>query len=68
MIERKCPMFETRTYKTAMCRVYLPDESCYWYRYFKKLIEENERKFDFPLKFCYNKYIKLKRERNETGI
>ena len=44
MIEGKCPMFETCTCKTAMCRVYLPDESCYWYRYFKKLIEENERK------------------------
>ena len=43
MIERKCPMFETCTYKTAMCRVYLPDESCYWYRYFKKLTEKNEK-------------------------
>lgn len=43
MIERKCPMFETCTYKTAMCRVYLPDASCYLYRYFKKLIEKNER-------------------------
>ena len=63
MIEGKCPMFDTCTCKTAMCRVYLPDESCYWYRYFKKLIEENERKFDFPLNFCYNKYIKMKGEK-----
>ena len=39
-----CPMFDTCTCKTAMCRAVLPDESCYWYRYFKKLIEENERK------------------------
>ena len=39
-----CPMFDTCNYKTAMCRAVLPDESCYWYRYFKKLIEENERK------------------------
>ena len=44
MTEGKCPMLQTCTCKTAMCRVYLPDESCYWYRYFKKLIEENERK------------------------
>lgn len=39
-----CPMFDTCNCKTAMCRAVLPDESCYWYRYFKKLIEENERK------------------------
>ena len=44
MIEGKCSMFDTCTCKTAMCRVYLPDETCYWYRYFKKLIEKNERK------------------------
>ena len=39
-----CPMFDTCTCKTAMCRAVLPDESCYWYRYFKNLIKENERK------------------------
>ena len=44
MIEGKCPMFDTCNCKTAMCRAVLPDESCYWYRYFKKLIEERERK------------------------
>ena len=40
----KCPLFSFCNCKTAMCRAVLPDESCYWYRYFKKLIEENERK------------------------
>lgn len=45
--EGKCPMLDTCTCKTAMCRVYLPDESCYWYRYFKNLIEKNERKIGF---------------------
>lgn len=39
-----CPMFDTCNYKTAMCRAVLPDASCCWYRYFKKLIEENERR------------------------
>ena len=39
-----CPLFEFCNCKTAMCRVAEPDESCYWYRYFKKLIEKNERK------------------------
>lgn len=38
-----CPMFDICNCKTAMCRAVLPDESCYWYRYFKKLIEENEK-------------------------
>ena len=38
----KCPMFESCNCKTAMCRVRLPDESCYWYRYFKQLIEKNQ--------------------------
>lgn len=40
----KCEMFPICNCKTAMCRAVLPDESCYWYRYFKKLIEEKERK------------------------
>ena len=39
-----CPLFEFCNCKTAACRVQLPDETCYWYRYFKNLIEENERK------------------------
>ena len=39
-----CPLFEFCNCKTAMCRVAEPDESCYWYRYFKKLSEEKKRK------------------------
>ena len=38
----KCPLFGFCNCKTAACRVKLPDESCYWYRYFKKIIEENK--------------------------
>ena len=38
----KCPLFSFCNCKTAMCRVILPDESCYWYRYFKQLIKENQ--------------------------
>ena len=38
----KCPLFDFCNCKTAMCRAVLPDESCYWYRYFKQLIEERE--------------------------
>ena len=37
-----CEMFESCGCKTAACRVCPPDESCYWYRYFKKIIKENE--------------------------
>ena len=40
----KCELFNFCNCKTAMCRAVLPDESCYWYRYFKNLIEKNERK------------------------
>ena len=40
---QQCPMFYTCLCKTAMCRVKLPDESCYWYNYFKKRIQENEQ-------------------------
>ena len=40
--EPKCSLFGFCNCKTAACRVMLPDESCYWYRYFKKIIEENE--------------------------
>lgn len=40
----KCPLFEFCNCKTAVCRTCLPDKSCYWYKYFKKLIEENKEK------------------------
>ena len=39
----QCPMFSTCNCRTAACRVLLPDEGCYWYRYFKKRIEEVEK-------------------------
>lgn len=38
----KCPLFSFCNCKTAMCQVVLPDESCYWYRYFKQLIKEKQ--------------------------
>lgn len=41
-----CPLFNICNCKTAMCRVEPPDDSCYYYRYFKSIIETkvNERK------------------------
>ena len=39
----QCPLFDFCSYKTAMCRTALPDESCYWYRYFKELIDKNNK-------------------------
>lgn len=44
IIEQKCELFNICNCKTAMCRVCPPDESCYYYRYFKKLIKENKNK------------------------
>lgn len=38
----KCLLFDDCDFKTAACRVQEPDESCYWYRYFKRLIEQKE--------------------------
>lgn len=45
MTEKKqaCKLFEFCNCKTAMCRAYPPDESCYYYRYFKKIIERTEK-------------------------
>ena len=39
-MSEKCPMFESCQCKTATCVCMLPDESCYWYRWFKCRIEE----------------------------
>lgn len=39
-----CPLFNICNCKTAMCRVEPPDDSCYYYRYFKSIIEAKERK------------------------
>lgn len=38
----KCPLFEFCNCRTATCRAALPDDNCYWYRYFKALIKERE--------------------------
>lgn len=38
----ECPLFSICNNKTAVCAVRLPDESCWYYRYFKKLIKEDE--------------------------
>lgn len=43
IIEQKCELFNICNCKTAMCRVCPPDESCYYYRYFKKIIERTEK-------------------------
>ena len=42
MIEGTCPLFKFCNCKTAICRVVLPDDSCYWYRYFDKLIKQHQ--------------------------
>ena len=39
----KCPLFDFCNCKTAYCQVKLPDDSCYWYRWFKTLIEKNNK-------------------------
>ena len=39
---KKCELFDICNCKTAACRVMPPDDSCYWYRYFKQLIKDRE--------------------------
>lgn len=39
-----CELFNICNCKTAMCRAALPDESCYYYRYFKKIFEQENLK------------------------
>ena len=41
--ERKCPLFDYCPLITAICAVRLPDEGCFWYRWFKKLIQEDNK-------------------------
>lgn len=43
MKKNKCPYFEWCPHITAMCRIYLPDESCPLYLNLKKIIEEKEK-------------------------
>lgn len=42
MKEGKCPLFEICNCKTAICRCFLPDETCYYYRFFRDLIKGSE--------------------------
>ena len=42
MTKDTCPLFPICNCKTATCRVKIPDESCYWYRYFDKLIKQRQ--------------------------
>lgn len=39
----QCPLFEWCPSTSAVCRVRLPDEGCYWYRWFRQLIKENDK-------------------------
>lgn len=38
----KCPLFDFCDSITATCRVKEPDEGCYYYRYFRDLINRKE--------------------------
>lgn len=37
-----CILYPRCPYLTAVCRVSLPDDGCYVYRWFKRLISEDE--------------------------
>lgn len=34
---QKCPLIENCQQKSAVCNVQLPDETCYWFRWFRAL-------------------------------
>lgn len=38
----KCPMYDSCTLRTGACVASLPDNGCYWYRWFKDLIQKTE--------------------------
>lgn len=50
----KCPLFKNCTYKTAVCACTLPDESCYWYRWFKNLTRQPKTEGRSKVKGEYN--------------
>lgn len=37
-----CPLVSWCPSKTAPCSIMPPDDGCYWYRYFRELIKNNE--------------------------
>jgi hypothetical protein len=41
-LKEECELVNFCIWKTAVCRVSPPDEGCYYYRYFKKIIERVE--------------------------
>ena len=58
----QCPLFSFCNCKTAMCRVVLPDESCYWYKYFDKLIKQHQSQEETEaMKDYFNNLKKEKR-------
>lgn len=42
ILGEECKLVKICNCKTAACRVSPPDEGCYYYRYFKKIIERVE--------------------------
>lgn len=38
----KCPMYDSCTLRNGGCVASLPDNGCYWYRWFKDLIQKTE--------------------------
>ena len=42
ILGEECKLLKICNCKTAACRVSPPDEGCYYYRYFKKIIERVE--------------------------
>lgn len=40
---QKCPLYNWCPNRSGACLAELPDEGCPWYRWFKELIEENNK-------------------------
>jgi len=51
-----CPLFKWCPSKTAACRVCLPDDGCYWYRWFEQLIKGNLTMEKNPIKITIENY------------
>ena len=41
-LEQPCPLVDRCNAKTGVCLVLLPDETCYYYRWFKEIIKQRE--------------------------
>ena len=53
---QQCPLFEWCPNHTAACRVCLPDNECYWYRWFEQLIKGNLTMEENPIKITVENY------------